>query len=319
MGRLNDFQKLNRIKASFDEIYTAPDPRDYFRVLGALDYVIPDLAAPVFRQLARAFEAARGQAPRLLDIGCSYGVNAALIRLPLGWDILRDRYARPAVMALEPEELAARDRAYFEAWPPETPVSVMGLDVSAPAVGYAQRAGLLEAGVAADLEHEACILTAEQERALASADMFISTGCVGYVTERTFERLLSLRPPGAPKPWVASFVLRLFPYEGIAERFARHGLATEKLGSCAFVQRRFRDADEFENTLARLERLGLDPTGLESEGLFYAELFLSRPEEEARAAPLQDIVTVASGRSRRYGSRFTRLETAEGEVVTVTR
>ena len=76
--------------------------------------------------------------------------------------------------------------------------------------------------------------------------------------------------------------------------------------------RRFRDADEFENTLATLAALGIDATGLESEGLFHADLVLSRPEADARAAPLEDIVTVASGRGRPIGSRYVHIQGDEG-------
>ena len=47
-------------KADFDRIYIEPDPRLYFVTLGALDYVIPDVAGPVFEQLVRARKEALG-------------------------------------------------------------------------------------------------------------------------------------------------------------------------------------------------------------------------------------------------------------------
>ena len=45
------FDQLTTFKANFDQIYTAPDPREYYRVLFGLDYVIPELAKPIFRGL----------------------------------------------------------------------------------------------------------------------------------------------------------------------------------------------------------------------------------------------------------------------------
>ena len=47
------FTVINSTKANFDEIYGMEDPRGYFAALGSLDYMIPDLAAPVVRQILR--------------------------------------------------------------------------------------------------------------------------------------------------------------------------------------------------------------------------------------------------------------------------
>jgi len=35
------FDSANEAKANFDDIYNLPDPRRYYRTLGALDYRIP--------------------------------------------------------------------------------------------------------------------------------------------------------------------------------------------------------------------------------------------------------------------------------------
>jgi hypothetical protein len=40
-------------KADFNHIYDRPDPREYFRILGELDYEIPQRAQPVFEALVR--------------------------------------------------------------------------------------------------------------------------------------------------------------------------------------------------------------------------------------------------------------------------
>src|SRR3546814_7778219 len=80
MSATEDFSSINRSKADFSAIYVQPDPRAYFRTLGALGYVIPHLARPVFDQLIEARQRAKGGGPiTVLDLGCSYGVNAAQI------------------------------------------------------------------------------------------------------------------------------------------------------------------------------------------------------------------------------------------------
>jgi hypothetical protein len=66
----------------------------------------------------------------------------------------------------------------------------------------------------------------------------LTTGCVGYVTDATYGKLLDAMDR---TPWIVSFVLRMFPFEPLAETFAKRGLVTEKLHGATFVQRRFRD------------------------------------------------------------------------------
>lgn len=287
------FLKINQKKADFDAIYTQPDPRRYFTVLGSLDYRIPDLAAPVVRQLTAALGALRGAPPTILDVGCSYGVNAAVNRHPLSFADLHGRYARREMAALTPDELRVLDRNYFAGWPDTDASRWLGLDISGPALNHARAVGLIEDGVVADLE--SAPLTEAQRTMAAQADMILSTGAVGYVTEITLGRLAEAAR--GRRPWVVSFVLRMFPYDRIAEALAEQGLATEKLASVTFVQRRFRDREESDQTLAALTAMDLDVTGLEGEGQLHAELYVSRPEADIRAAPLDQIVTVTSGRN----------------------
>ncbi len=296
------FASLNESKANFDDIYDRADPRDYFSVLGSLDYMIPDVAAPLVRQILAARKRRYDLAPTVLDVGCSYGINAAVHRFPLSFRRLRRRYANADMAALGSDELARLDRSYYASWPETGLARFIGLDVSAPAVRYAVAVGLLDEGIVANLESTPPA-PRDAER-LRRADVILSTGCVGYVTERTFRSVLGAmeRPP-----WIISFVLRMFPYDAISDELARHGLVTERLAGATFVQRRFRDVEEFTSCLATLEKLGIDTSGLESDGRFQAQLFLSRPKEDVLAAPLRQIVTVVSGRNRTVGTRYVRV------------
>jgi SAM-dependent methyltransferase len=308
-----EFSRINQAKAIFDDIYIQEDPRSYFSVLGDLDYMIPDVAEPVIRQILSAKASVTGTRPVVLDVGCSYGINAAVHRFPLTFGGLRHRYARREMKAVSSEELMRLDRNFYSSWPDVGLARFIGLDISAPAIRYATNAGLLDQGVVADLENNA--LTKDDARIVRPADVIMSTGCIGYVTEKTFGKLLDATEK---TPWVISFVLRMFPFDELAKTFAQRGLVTERLAGVTFIQRRFRDAEEFENSLATLAKLGVDSTGLESEGLFHADLILSRPEADARAMPLDDIVTVASGRGRPIAPRYVHVESGDGlQVVTL--
>jgi len=279
-----DFARINSAKASFDSVYVAPDPRAYFSVLGGLDYSIPDAARPVFRRLAEARREAQGsEALKLVDLGCSYGINAALLKYPLSFADLKQRYTAPALQDVSSEELLELDRHFFNAWPADEQLTTIGIDVAAPAVRYARRAGMLDDGFPADLENGDA--PEPLARALADVDMVISTGCVGYVGERSFEQLTDVAA-GERTPWIASFVLRMFPYDAIERSLAERGLVTEKLEGATFVQRRFRDGAEQRQVVGSLEAMGIDPGGKEADGLYHAELFVSRPEAEAKRLSL---------------------------------
>ena len=291
----------NAAKASFDDIYVRPDPRDYFAVLGSLDYSIPDLGQPIFRQIASAWRATTGRSATILDLGSSYGINSALFRYPLTFGMLTRRYALREMMTVSSAELTEFDRHYYSSWPRAEPNRLVVADVAAPAIDYALRVGVADDGVAWDLEEGA---PPEIARKLRDIDMVVSTGCVGYVTEKTFETILEATPN---PPWIVSFCLRMFEYDRVAETLSRAGLVTEKLQSAAFIQRRFQDKDEASKVLRILNSRGLDPTGLEADGFLFAELFVSRPRESVQQMPLEEIVTIATGRHRSFGPRLIEL------------
>lgn len=299
-----NFLSINSTKANFDEVYAMEDPRGYFSALGSLDYMIPDVAEPVVRQILEARAKRRTDRAVVLDVGSSYGINAAVHRFPVTFNLLRRRYTRREVTALGTEEMLRLDRNYYASWPDAGIARFIGLDTSVPAIRYAERVGLIEHGITADLENGR--LSERDAQVLSEVDVVLSTGSVGYVTEKTFETVLSVT---RRKPWIVSFVLRMFPYDGFSKLFREHGLVTERLGTATFVQRRFQHVQEFEGCLAELARRGIETRGFETDGLLRAELFLSRPEADVAAAPLHDIVTVSSGRHRPIGARYVQMGT----------
>ena len=249
-------------KAQLDYLYTEPDPRTYFQALRKLDYQIPQLAKPRFAQLIAELRSKRDPVT-VLDIGCSYGINAALLRCDLTMDDMYERYSTAA----SHDGLVEADRSLGKT----DGVRFIGLDVSRPALEYAQAAGFIDVAVCADLE--VADPTPEARASLAPTDLAVSTGCVGYITERTIERIVraSDRPP-----WMAHFVLRMYPFDAIASCLSSWGYDTIRVGP-VFRQRRFASSDEQVQVMDTLSSLGLDPSGLEADGWLYAQLFISRP------------------------------------------
>lgn len=276
-------------KIDLTNIYDRPDPRFYYSTLGRLKYIIPQTAKPVFQHVIDAYRQSHDKDKvRILDVGCSYGVNAAILKGDLEMEQLYSLYAPEVTANARRNQLVARDQSILEEVAKDSELEVVGLDVSANAIKYAVEANLLDDGVVADLESRPP--SPEVAAVLDEADMVISTGCVGYVGESTFKGILEANAPR--KPWMVHFVLRMFPFTQIRRVLDAVGYVTEKVEDQTFLQRRFASDEEQDHVLERLATLGIDPQGLESEGWYHAEAFISCPEEEyagLRSAPLTSL------------------------------
>jgi hypothetical protein len=274
-------------KADFGGIYGSADPRGYYRALMPLGYQIPQRARPVFERLLACSAARAGQRRTILDVCCSYGINAALLRCELDLAALGERYLDPQLDTLSPAQLLAADREFYRQHRRVSAPTVLGVDSSAPAIDYALQAGILCQGWAEDLESE------DPSPALAAGvgdvGLIVCTGGVGYIGPRTFERVLaSIRAP--EQLWVAVFVLRVFSYDDIAASLARYGLVTEQIPGLSVPQRRFADPHEAHAAVQDVRRRGLDPRGKEADGWFYADGFLSRPARQVSHTPLTELL-----------------------------
>ena len=283
----NAFEESNEAKADMDYIYDQPDPRAYFHELKMLDYAIPGIAKPIFQKLISLLTHQRDDSVHVLDLGCSYGVNAALLKHDLSMSELYEHWGRKAVVAGTPEDVVTCDRRFFANLDKHQEISVTGLDQAKSAVAFGENVGLLDEGLAVNLEMEPLPEAAVEN--LALVDLVISTGCVGYVTEKSFESLLPALTRGKP-PWIGNFVLRMFPFDSIEETLNGWGYVTEKLESRTFVQRKFASAEEKEQVLEQLHERGLDPTGKETEDHLLAEFYLSRPAGEVAEAPIERLL-----------------------------
>ncbi len=283
---IDDEDLIGNRKADFSSIYDQADPRAYFHTLGALDYQIPQQSMPVLRAVLAASE--RNGRPRtVLDVCCSYGINAALLRCDVQLAELHDRYTGQALADCSVEELIESDAQFYAARRRSPDVPVLGLDIAASAIDYACRAGLLTGGWAEDLE------AADPSPVCAGGarevGLVISTGGIGYVGEPTFRRLL--RVVESPSDlWLAVFVLRAFSYHDIIDTLTGYGLVTEHVPDVTFRQRRFADRTEYDAAIHDIELRGLDPAGKEADGWYHAECFVTRPAAAAAAVPLAELL-----------------------------
>lgn len=280
-----------RTKANFDSVYDLPDPRGYFGTLGTLEYRAPEHGRRVFPALLGAIAGGR---PRVLDLCCSYGVNAALLKHDLTLDDLYARYGSPDLAGLSRAELLADDAEFYKARRQASAPEVAGTDSAANAVRYALEAGLLDDGSAEDLERDDP--TGGLARAARGARLLTVTGGVGYIWTRTFQQVLAavVAAPGGEPPWVAAFAVRFVDYRPVARVLAGYGLATERVSLRTFQQRRFQGAAEQDHVLSQLAAAGMDPAGREEEGWYHAYLYVSRPSADASGVSADELLA-ASG------------------------
>lgn len=278
---MGEFDYDDTGKIVLNDIYNQPTPVPYYTQLSALGYCIPERAKPHFDKVIAARRAESGtDAVKIVDVGCSYGVNAALIKYGRSMMGLTSHYREAVKQGLGRAALIAADQEFF-ADPDEEKTTIVGVDASTRAIDYAVSAGILDGGVAADFETNAP--DAAQAEVLGDSDLVISTGCYGYISEKTLDRLIDVNDGN--KPWMAHFVLRMFDYDGAADSLASRGYVTRQVG-LPVRQRRFADDAEKAHVLDNLAERGVDPTGHEADGWYYAELHLSCPENEA--GPLFD-------------------------------
>ncbi|MCX4825461.1 hypothetical protein OG883_37540 [Streptomyces sp. NBC_01142] len=261
-------------KSRFDEIYNEPDPRAYFHRLAPLEYEIPHHAQDIFRRTRAARATAHGaDGPvTVLDLCCSYGINAALLNYDLTLAELYAHYTSPEVEPLTSNELMELDKEFYASRRRADATPVIGLDSADNAVHYAQAVGLLDEAYGENLEDGPP--SPPLRRAVANTGLITVTGGIGYISHRTFEALLECaRVP----VWVSAFVLRTVPYQPVITRLADYGLVTETDSSQTYPQRLFTGPAEQDSAIEQTLLAGHDPTGLESDGRYFTRLYHSRP------------------------------------------
>src|ERR671932_1424272 len=98
-------------KADFDLVYGLEDPRGYFGAFAKHGYCIPQHGQRVFSKLieTRREKGSNGlgnRRTRVVDVCCSYGINAALLKHETTLSDLYKRYGSGALSGLSSKELA---------------------------------------------------------------------------------------------------------------------------------------------------------------------------------------------------------------------
>lgn len=274
-GETIDTHQLDKSgKTVFDDIYNAPDPRRYYHAMHALDYCIPAEAKPYFNNLINAYRHTNPQKKNLkvMDLGASYGINAALLQWNLRLQDLYQHYVNNTPKDSVNVDWSAQDRKYFAQLDRNPTLEVIGFDIAENALRYALNTGIMPQAIHANFEEKEA--TASQKALIREIDCIISSGCIGYVTETSLGKILDICGP--QKPWMSHCILRMFqlePYETLLRDRGYHVKREEKL----LPQRRFASPEEQQQVIARLEEGEINTKGYESEGWLYARVLVATP------------------------------------------
>jgi hypothetical protein len=275
-----DYRLSNATKASFDELYRSPTPGAYFERMHELGYQIGERANPFFRAAAALLRSRPGcdSCVRALDLGCSYGVGAALLNHELSYEELARFYSEQETDSFE--ACVEATRGLLEETRRSWHVRCLGLDSSPEAIRFATAAGLLDDGIDRNLE-ETPEIPKNKLSAVRRCSLMTSTGAIGYVGERTLSAVLrELGRETEQGPYIVVTILRQFDPTPVTATMQRHGYRFERIPGVRLCQRQFESEEEQEGALKLVRQRGLDTTDWESTGHLYADLFAGAPEAE---------------------------------------
>lgn len=278
---LNCPERRTSFVTLFDDTYNQPDCRAYYRMLKSLGYSNHAHAVPVFRGVLEELVRVRGlRAPNVLDFASSYGIVSALVRHEVSAEAFLERYEDGTLDDLDPKQMTARDADWLAGLPQRYPgARFTGLDVAPNAVAYGRAIGLFDRAFDEDLEE--ADPSASLAENLSSVDLIMECGSVAHLMPAALERLL--RASTAKRPWVVTSPVRGNERKAAFDLLRDHGLLVETLGLPPFPHRRFDSPSEQARAIDIARAAGHDIMGYESDGHFYAQIYVARPPEEAAA------------------------------------
>lgn len=264
------------VKKNFADIYTQKFPDDYLEEMKRLHYRIPDKTKTLYLSLAEQLYKKLSRPINILDIGSSYGINAALMKHDLEMSDLDDYFLQEENTTLE------QTKQFFEKMPSNDHLKFFQIDISDNALQFSEDVKLCKKGICVNLETESLPI-----KEVPSFDMIIATGCIGYIGYRAFSNLFELikkqktkySQSEIEKPVFAFSVLRIFDMEKIQQTFDYYGYSLVRTDLDPIRQRRFSDSGEKSQTVSLLHSKGIDSKGFEDDGHFYAHFYIANPKK----------------------------------------
>ena len=277
-----NYDQQNQVKASFNSIYSEPTPHRYLRRMLALDYRMADYMKSYLSAAVDMLTDSQ-QTATVLDIGCSYGISATLLKTGCSYHDLTEFYFQTA--NLEYDDCVVSTRRWLETHATQQNVKVVGLDSSVPAIKFAVSSHMIDEGIARNLEEENAKLTDDEAHLIRKCNVIMSTGAIGYVTEKTLDIILDEFDKTSncePDKFALMSVLELFDLLPIEKVFTNHGYLFRKL-PIRIPQRRFVDEEERNGILETLKQRNTLTDAQRSEHQMFANLCIAAKPERLKS------------------------------------
>ena len=263
------------VKKDFTDIYGQKFPNDYLEEMRRLHYRIPNKTKSFYLSLAEQLYKRLARPINILDIGSSYGINAALMKHDLEMSDLDDFFLKRENASME------QTKQFFEKLPSNNHLKFYQIDISDPALQFSEEVKLCKKGICVNLETESFSINE-----IPSFDMIIATGCIGYIGYKAFSNLFVLikkqqtkfSQSEIDKPIFAFSVLRIFDMEKIQQTFDYYGYSLVRTDLGPIRQRQFSDSEEKSQTVSLLHDKGIDSKDYEDDGYFYAHFYIASPK-----------------------------------------
>ena len=281
--REKKYASANKAKANFDDVYVAPTPHAYIATMAKHGFEIGEQARPYCLEAVNLLDECNGSVwpVQMLDVGCSYGIGAAFVKYRCSFNELVTFFASRAPK--EYKKACEVTRRWLQVGALDRNVRCVGLDVSGPAVRFALDAGLLDGGIVRNFDEPGVKPTSEEISWFRSCNLLISTGVVGYITDRALDIILEhlgKEHPAETGPFAVITILRMFDPGLIQDVFEKHSLILKNIAGIRLPQRRFTNERERAEVLALLHKRGLDTRGWEDKGTMFADLFVAAPQKQ---------------------------------------
>ncbi len=267
-------QEINQKKLDLNDVYNLRDPESYYQSMAQYEYDLPEGAKPYFQKVINAYRQYKSvNSLKILDIGCSYGINGAILKFYKSMRELYQYYTNP--LRLQLPELSRRHQDYnwFYEFSFDEGLQFIGLDTAEKAVNYAVESQLIQSGISTNLEK--LPLLKEDYTNLQDINLLITTGCIGYITEITLDKILSA-VRNSSQLWGAVFILKMFNISGFKKTLAKYNLVLVETG-VTVKQRRFSSVEEKKAMINFIEQQGLSAEEEKNSDNLFAQLFLILP------------------------------------------
>ncbi|MCP3922596.1 MAG: hypothetical protein GY714_08435 [Desulfobacterales bacterium] len=275
------YQDENKAKADFKTVYESLTPHNYIKEMDLHNYRIGDETKPFFAAAAEYMNELNGEAwpVQMLDVGCSYGIGSATVRYGCSFQEMVSFFSSRAPTNYL--SCCETTRMWLNVVQPALNLRCVGFDCSENAINFALDAGILDAGITANLEKQKSDTLSKDDLSwIRTSNLLLSSGAIGYITDKTLSVILEhlgKDHPGENGPFAVMSILRMFDKKNINEVFNSYGYKFDIIENIYLPQREFIDQAEKTEIINLLNKSGICTENLEDEGMLIAELCVASP------------------------------------------